>query len=56
MGDGTVKVTMEMQKNPSTYNAILGWRNLVKVLEPQWLVGKVKNLAQEIIEKYKDQK
>lgn len=54
MGDGSVKVTMEMQKNPSTYNAILGWGNLVKVLEPQWLVDKVKNLAHEILEKYKD--
>lgn len=50
--DGSVKVTMQMQKNPSTYNTILGFGNLVEVVEPEWLVEKIKSLALEIFERY----
>lgn len=50
--DGSVKVTMQMQKNPSTYNTILGFGDLVEVVEPEWLVEKIKSLALEIVERY----
>ena len=51
--DGRTKITMEMQKNPSTYNFILGCGDLVEVVEPEWLRDKIKELAQTILEKYK---
>lgn len=50
--DGSIKVTMEMQKNPSTYNTILSFGDLVEVVEPEWLVEKIKNLALKIYKKY----
>lgn len=50
--DGSIKVTMDMQKNPSTYNTILGFGDLVKVLEPAWLIDKLKELLKEIYSKY----
>lgn len=50
--DGKVKVTLEMQKNPSTYNTILGFGDLVEVIEPEWLKDKIKSLALEIAKKY----
>ena len=51
--DGKVKVTLEMQKNHSTYNFILGCGDLVEVVEPKWLREKVRDLAKEIYQKYK---
>lgn len=50
--DGSVKVTMEMQKNPSTYNTILSFGNLVEVVEPEWLMEKIRGLSFEIYKKY----
>ena len=50
--DGSVKVSMDMQKNPSTYNTILSFGDLVEVVEPQWLVDKIKDLALAIYKKY----
>ena len=41
-------------KNPSTYNTILSFGDLVEVVEPDWLKGKIKNLARTIYEKYTD--
>jgi len=51
--NGDVKVTMEMQKNPTTYNTILGFGDLVEIVEPEWLKHKIKELALSIYEKYK---
>ena len=53
--DGRTKVTMDMQKNHSTYNFILGCGDLVEVVEPQWLREKIKELATAILEKYDQQ-
>ena len=50
--DGRTKVTLEMQKNHSTYNFILGCGDLVEVVEPEWLREKVRDLAKEILKKY----
>ncbi len=50
--NGTVEITCEMQKNPSTYNSILGFGDLVEVKEPQWLKEKIKELAFSIYKKY----
>ena len=50
--DGSTKVTMEMQKNPSTYNTILSFGDLVEVVEPEWLKEKIKKIAKTIYEKY----
>ncbi len=50
--NGDVEVTCEMQKNPSTYNTLLGFGDLVEVLEPEWLRIKLKELALTIIKKY----
>ena len=50
--DGSLKVVMDMQKNSSTYNAILGWGDLVTILEPQWLVEKIRDLSAVIHDKY----
>ncbi len=50
--DGKVKVTMEMQKNPSTYNFLLGCGDLIEIVEPEWLVEKVRDLAKSIAAKY----
>ena len=43
-----------MQKNPSTYNTILSFGDLVEVVEPEWLKEKIKKLAKTIYEKYWD--
>ena len=50
--DGRVKITLEMQKNHSTYNFILGCGDLVEVVEPEWLKDKVVELASNILKKY----
>lgn len=50
--DGTVKVTLDMQENYSTYNFILGCGELVEVVEPEWLREKIKELASNIINRY----
>lgn len=50
--DGTTKVTLEMQKNHSTYNFILGCGDLIKVVEPEWLKDKVVELAKSILKGY----
>ena len=50
--DGRTKVTLEMQKNPSTYNFILGCGDLVEVVEPLWLKEKIIELAQNILNSY----
>ena len=50
--DGTTKVTLELQKNPSTYNFILGCGDEIKVIEPQWLADKIKEMAHSIYNKY----
>lgn len=53
LDDGSIAVTLEMQKNPSTYNTILGFGDLVEVVEPQWLKEKIKELTINIFNKYK---
>lgn len=50
--DGRTKVTLEMQKNHSTYNFILGCGNLVEVVEPVWLKEKIIELAKLILQQY----
>ena len=50
--DGRTKVTLEMQKNYSTYNFILGCGDLVEVVEPEWLKDKIVEIAKAILEKY----
>lgn len=50
--DGRIKVTLEMQKNYSTYNFILGCGDLVEVVEPEWLKDKVVEIAKAILKKY----
>lgn len=50
--DGTVKVTLEMQRNPSTYNFLLGCGELLTVLEPRWLVEKLRDMSEDIHERY----
>lgn len=52
--DGSVKVKMDMQKNPSTYNTILGFGDLVEVLEPAWLIDTLKDLLKSIYKKYEN--
>ena len=51
--DGRTKVTLEMQKNHSTYNFILGCGDLIEVVEPEWLKDKIVELAKAILERYK---
>ena len=51
--DGRTKVSLDMQKNHSTYNFILGCGDLIEVVEPQWLKEKVVELATNILKKYK---
>lgn len=53
LSNGSVKVSLEMQKNPSTYNTILSFGDLVDIVEPQWLIDKIKDLAITIYNKYK---
>lgn len=50
--DGTTKITLDLQENPSTYNFILGCGDEITVIEPKWLVDKIKNLSRTIYEKY----
>ena len=52
--DGTTKVTLEMQRNPSTYNFLLGCGELLTVLEPQWLVEKLRDMSGDIYQRYVD--
>ena len=50
--DGRPKVTLEMQKNHSTYNFILGCGDLVEVVEPEWLKEKIVEKLKAILAKY----
>ena len=52
LDNDSIMVSLEMQKNPSTYNTILGFGDLVEVVEPDWLKDKIKSLALEIAKKY----
>ncbi len=52
LNENNILVTLDMQKNPSTYNFILGCGDLVEVLEPQWLKDKIKQISKKIMEKY----
>ena len=52
LDNDSIMVSLEMQKNPSTYNTILGFGDLVEVVEPEWLKDKIKSLALEIAKKY----
>lgn len=50
--DGTTEVTLEMQKNPSTYNFLLGCGELLTVVKPLWLAEKIYELSKDIYERY----
>ena len=52
LNENAVEVSMEMQNNYSTYNFLLGCGDLIKIIEPIWLIDKIKSIAQEIINKY----
>ena len=51
--DGTTKVSLDLQENPSTYNFILGCGDLVEVISPKELRDKIKDLSKNIYDKYK---
>ena len=51
--DGTTKVSLDLQENPSTYNFILGCGELVEVIAPKELRDKIKEMSKNIYAKYK---
>lgn len=50
--DGTTKVTLEMQDNPSTYNFLLGCGELLTVIEPREAVEKLAAMSGDIHQRY----
>lgn len=50
--DGSTQVVLEMQKNPSTYNFLLGCGELLTVVEPEWLVEKLCAMSADIHQRY----
>ncbi len=52
LGNGSYKVSMDMQNDNTMVSFVLGCGNEATVLEPQWLRDEVKKKAKEISEKY----
>ena len=51
--DDTIKVSVDIQNKELIVSYILGCGDDVEVLEPQWLIDKVKLVSKDILEKYK---
>ena len=51
--DDTIKVSVDIQNKELIVSYILGCGDDVEVLEPQWLIDKVKLISKDILEKYK---
>jgi predicted DNA-binding transcriptional regulator YafY len=51
--DGRVKVEVDMQNDDMIVSFILGGKEEITVLEPEWLIERVKETAQKILDKYK---
>ena len=54
--DGRVKIEVDMQNDDMIVSFVLGGGKEIKVLEPEWLIERVKESAQSILDKYKDEK
>ena len=54
LGDGSIKVEMDMQNDKTMVSFALQSGSEMKILEPEWLVEKVKEEAQKIVEMYED--
>ena len=54
LGDGSIKVEMDMQNDKTMVSFALQSGSEMKILEPEWLVEKVKEEAQKIVDIYKN--
>ncbi len=52
--DGRAKVSLDMQNEDTIVSYVLGCGNDIEVLEPLWLIDRVKETAKKIIEKYEN--
>ncbi len=51
-GNGSYKVSLDMQNDNTMVTFVLGCGTESTVLEPQWLIDEVRKRAKEISEKY----
>ena len=56
LGDGSYKVSLDMQNDKTIVSFVLGCGTEATVLEPQWLVDEVKSAISEMGKKYSKQK
>ena len=54
LGDGTYRVSLDMQNDNTLVSFVLSCGSEAKLLEPQWLVDKVKEEINSIRKNYED--